>query len=271
MDEPLTHTFTCTDGTQLPVTLRLSARARHRRLTLEHTGTLIVTIPAGKGHKRQAEKDAAPAAVTAFLAQNRPWIERAAMRTRPQRETYEQSAAAGLPSHIDLLALRETWVVEYAPTQAQSLTVRRNGLRRIEDDGRKTSVLKLSGATHDEALCRRALIRFVTQRAKEALPPFAREVCRAVGAAPRDIKVNNRKSAWGVCTRDGIIKIDRKVVFLPPDLARQIVLHETAHLTHMNHSPQFYHTLFSLEGSSQEAEKAVKKAIQFVPAWMIDG
>jgi predicted metal-dependent hydrolase len=262
--------FVCADGTKLPVTLRLSARAHHRRLTLEHTGTLIVTIPAGKGHKRQAEKDAVPAAVTAFLEQNRPWIERAAARTRPQREAYEHSAAAGLPTHIDFPALREAWLVEYAPTQAQSISARRNGLRRIEDDGRRTYALKLSGAVCDEALCRRALVRFVTQRAKEALPPLAWEDCRAVGAAPRDIMVNNRKSAWGVCTHDGVIKLDRKAVFLPPDLVHQIVLHETAHLTHMNHSQQFYHTLFSLEGSSKEAEKAVKKAIQFVPAWMLD-
>jgi predicted metal-dependent hydrolase len=212
---------------------------------------------------------AMPNGLHAFLEQHRRWIERAAVRTRTQRETYEESRAAGLPSHLDFPLANELWLVEYRPTQARSVTAKADGLRRFEGR-RQVFALRLSGATHDEELCRRALIRFVAKRAKEAIPPFAHEVCREVGAKPRNITVNNRKSAWGVCTRAGDIRIDRRVLFFPADLARQVVLHEAAHLKHLNHSERFYAELFSYEGSTREAERAVKAALRFIPAWLID-
>jgi predicted metal-dependent hydrolase len=159
--------------------------------------------------------------------------------------------------------------VEYHPTQARSITVRADGLRRLQG-ARRVFALRLSGATSDEELCRRALARFTTRRAKEAIPPFAWEVCHEVGALPKSITVNKRKSAWGVCTQTGDIRIDRRVLFFPTDLARQVVLHEAAHLKHLNHSERFYDELFSYEGSTKEAERAVKKGIQFIPAWFLD-
>jgi predicted metal-dependent hydrolase len=263
------------------------AKARHSVLDTESNGNLIhddgcrtqimLTQKPRQGFSYSLTA-AAPAglpeaavdALRDFLEQNRRWIERAAVRTKEQRESYEESRAAGLPTHLDFPLADELWLVEYHPTQARSITARPSGLRRFQGS-RCVFVLKLSGAVHSEELCRRALIRFVTRRAKEVIPAFAREVCREVGATPRDITVNNRRSAWGVCTRAGDIRIDRRVLFFPADLARQVVLHEAAHLKHLNHSARFYDELFSYEGSTREAERAVKAGARFVPAWFIDG
>jgi predicted metal-dependent hydrolase len=208
--------------------------------------------------------------VQAFLESHRSWIERAAKRTKQQREAYEESRAAGLPSHLDFPLADELWLVDYRQTAAQTISIKPDGLRRIQGS-KQIYALKLSGAIHDEEFCRKALIRFTTKRAKEVIPPFAWEVCREIGARPKSITVNNRKSAWGVCTQAGDIRIERRVLFFPKDLARQIVLHEAAHLKHLNHSERFYQELYSYEGSTKEAEQAVKKAIQLVPAWFIDG
>jgi predicted metal-dependent hydrolase len=171
---------------------------------------------------------------------------------------------------LDFPLADELWLVEFRQTGARTVSVKPDGLRRIQGSKRIFS-LKLSGAVADEELCRKALVRFTVKRAREVIPPFAWEVCHEIGAKPRSITVNNRKSAWGVCTQGGDIRIDRRVLFLPKDLARQIVLHEAAHLKHLNHSECFYAELFSYEGSTKEAERAVKKAVQFVPAWFIDG
>ncbi|MDR3037139.1 MAG: M48 family metallopeptidase [Coriobacteriales bacterium] len=261
-------TFVCKDGTRLPVSVRVSTRAKRWRLQLSHTGDLEVVIPlTGRSKVPCAVPDAE---VTAFLESHRAWIERAARRTKPQREAYEGSRAAGLPTHLDFPLANELWLVEYRPTQAKNITIKPDGLRRIQG-AKQIYALKLSGATTDEDFCRRALVRFATRRAKEVIPPFAWEVCAEIGARPASVTVNNRKSAWGVCTHAGDIRIDRRVLFLPQDLARQIVLHEAAHLKHLNHSDRFYAELFSYEGSTREAERAVKKAIQLIPAWFIDG
>jgi predicted metal-dependent hydrolase len=272
----------------LAVEVRISTRARRWRLQLSYQGVLEVVVPrhdARLAASPEGRDDASVAgaipttlasspppmspAVHDFLERNRRWIERAAVRTRTQRENYEESRAAGLPTHLDFPLASELWLVEYCPTQARSVTARPGGLRRIQGS-RNVLALRLSGAIHDEALCRRALVRFTASRAKQVIPPFAWEVCREVGAEPRSITVNNRKSAWGVCTHAGDIRLDRRVLFLPADLARQVVLHEAAHLKHLNHSERFYNELFSYEGSTREAEQAVKKALTFIPAWFID-
>jgi predicted metal-dependent hydrolase len=254
--------FICTDGTRLSLSARVSTRAKRWRLQLSYQGALEVVIPARDARRADMVHD--------FLENNRRWIERAAARTSPQREAYEESRAAGLPSHLDFPLANELWLVEYRPTQAHSITVKSDGLRRFEG-ARQVFALKLNGAIADEELCRRALVRFVGRRAKEVIPPFALEVCREVGASPQSVTVNNRKSAWGICTRAGDIRIDRRVLFFPEDMARQVVLHEAAHLKHLNHSERFYDELFSYEGSTREAEQAVKKGVRFIPAWFIDG
>jgi predicted metal-dependent hydrolase len=254
--------FKCSDGTELAVSLRLSTRARNRRITLSHQGALEVVFPAADSRMMAIESTE----VQAFLETHRRWIERVARRTQPQREAYELSRAAGLPTHLEFPPVHELWQIEYRPTAAQKVTLTRAGLRAT--NGRQSSyALRLSGAVHDEAACARVLRRFVLQRARETLPAFGWRVCETTGAQPRDISVNSRKSAWGLCTRDGSIRLDRKLLFLPEDLATQIVLHEIAHLRQMNHSARFYEELFSLEGSSKEAERSVKQAMVYVPAW----
>lgn len=281
--------FICTDGTRLGLKVRLSNKAKHLRLSLSHSGVLEVVVPhrvatrtLTRRHKTQTPSASSSASAQAqtsepaleslaaeFAESHRSWVERAAKRTKPQRDAYTESREAGLPTHLDFPLANELWLIEYKPTAAESVTVKPDGLRRYEG-AKQIRALKVGGAVENEALCRKALVRFVTRRAKELIPVFAREVCHEVGATPREITVNNRKSAWGICTQAGDIRIDRKVLFFPTDMARQVVLHEAAHLKHLNHSERFYNELFSYEGSTREVEKAVKKAIRLIPAWFLD-
>jgi predicted metal-dependent hydrolase len=267
--------FICKDGTELPVFVRTSAKAKRWRLQLSHKGELEVVIPEREARRFTDTIASDPllsdpsSPATAFLESHRQWIERAVRRTKSQREAYEESRSAGLPTHLDFPLADEIWLVEYRPTTAHAVSAKPDGLRRIQGV-KQIFALKLSGATADEELCRKALMRFTVKRAKELIPPFAWGVCNEIHASPKSITVNNRKSAWGVCTQTGDIRIDRRVLFFPTDMARQVVLHEAAHLKHLNHSERFYRELYSYEGSTQEAEQAVKKGVQLIPAWFID-
>ena len=44
----------------------------------------------------------------------------------------------------------------------------------------------------------------------------------------------------GHCTSKKVIQLSRNLMFMPEDLIRYIICHELAHLTHMNHSPEFH-------------------------------
>ncbi len=62
---------------------------------------------------------------------------------------------------------------------------------------------------------------------------------RLTGAAP-PVKLSNARSEWGSCNHRGEIRLNWRLVQLPPDLADYVVAHEVAHLVELNHSPRFW-------------------------------
>ena len=79
---------------------------------------------------------------------------------------------------------------------------------------------------------------------------FARldEFRRAILALPLEVKLtptpsvrlSNARSEWGSCNARGEIRLNWRLVQLPPPLAEYVVAHEVAHLVELNHSPRFW-------------------------------
>ncbi len=76
--------------------------------------------------------------------------------------------------------------------------------------------------------------------ARTLLLPFAQQVADNLGLKPAGFEVGGGMRKLGHCTSKGIIRLSRNLMFLPEELVRYIICHELAHLTHMNHSPQFH-------------------------------
>ncbi len=54
------------------------------------------------------------------------------------------------------------------------------------------------------------------------------------------VRLTNARGEWGSCNHRGEIRLNWRLVQLPPDLAEYVVAHEVAHLVEMNHSPRFW-------------------------------
>ena len=95
--------------------------------------------------------------------------------------------------------------------------------------------------------------RAMDVQAHAVLLPLARLVARELSLSPAGFEIGRGMRKLGHCTSKKIIQLSRNLMFLPEPLIRYIICHELAHLTHMNHSPQF-HALVNQYCNGQEKE-----------------
>ena len=85
---------------------------------------------------------------------------------------------------------------------------------------------------------------------------MARTAAR-LGVPPPPVKISSARTEWGSCTRAGVVRLNGRLVHLPPPLARYVVAHEVAHLAEMNHSPRFWARVETLYPGHAAARRAL--------------
>ena len=74
------------------------------------------------------------------------------------------------------------------------------------------------------------------------------------------MRLSNARSEWGSCNARGEIRLNWRLVQLPPTLAEYVVAHEVAHLVHFDHSARFHSLLGELyEHDIAEANRWLKR------------
>lgn len=117
----------------------------------------------------------------------------------------------------------------------------------LDDESIKRTISKVIG-------------RAMESRAHMTLLPFARQVANELGLQPAGFEVGRGMRKLGHCTSKRVIQLSRNLMFLPEPLVRYIICHELAHLTYMNHSPQF-HALCNqyTGGKEKELERQLRQ------------
>lgn len=85
-----------------------------------------------------------------------------------------------------------------------------------------------------------AMKALMKRTAPHVLIPYAWETAREIGVSPKEIVIGRGAKKLGHCTSKGVIQLSFMLMFMPEELVRYIICHELAHLTVMNHSPQFH-------------------------------
>ena len=100
-----------------------------------------------------------------------------------------------------------------------------------------------NGLGHED--CRRAIRSAITswyrERASEQLEAAVERWRRRMGHQDRSrVLVRDQRRRWGSCAFDGTLRFNWRLVMLKPDLMEYVVVHELAHLTHRDHSANFW-------------------------------
>jgi predicted metal-dependent hydrolase len=133
-------------------------------------------------------------------------------------------------------------------------------LSRIEQDG--LCVIQIAEETLTCPSSTRDLRPIVEghfrQLAARELPARLLELAGLHGFAVRRISIRNQRSRWGSCSVRGTISLNWRLIQTPPFVSDYILLHELAHLTHMNHSKRYWAEVGRLCPDWREAEAWLK-------------
>jgi len=85
---------------------------------------------------------------------------------------------------------------------------------------------------HAEAQLRR--------QADVELRPRLAELAAEHGLAVTRVSIRGQRSRWGSCSPSGTISLNWRLAQLPPAVRDYVLIHELAHLRHLNHSARFW-------------------------------
>ena len=82
------------------------------------------------------------------------------------------------------------------------------------------------------------------------------------------MQVRGQRSVWGSYSSTGTLSLNYKILFLPPELADYVMLHELAHTGVLDHSPAFWSLLETYYPGARQADQRLSNAVRDVPPWL---
>lgn len=185
--------------------------------------------------------------VPSLLEENKHWI----IKHLPPISHKENN----LPNKISLQALNTEWTVHYQACQA-----------KLEMLIKPHHEIVLIGSIRDHNACKNKLIAWIKNIAAEHFALQLQALSTETNLSYKKFTVRDQKTLWGSCTSQKAIHLNYKLIFLPHELLRYVIIHELCHTKYLNHSSAFW-KLVSLFDPNWSQHKNALRRIQ-LPEWL---
>jgi predicted metal-dependent hydrolase len=228
---------------------RVRENRRAKRIILRVTVThgLEVVIPSAAARRQIPE----------VLAKNRSWIERALKKLCDEQVAANRELQAP-PAIISLPAVAEMWTV----TEEDAYGTR----PRLEEQ--LPHHLHLS-ADHRDTGWQPLLRAWLKDRAEKAFSTWLRQLSHRTGLTYTRLTVRLQKTRWGSCSRRGNISLNARLLFVAPEIAAYVLLHELCHTKELNHSSRFWRLVERFEPNWRRLDRALTDAARTLPRWAL--
>jgi predicted metal-dependent hydrolase len=223
--------------------LRESRRARRLTVRVFHSGRVEVVVPART----------ARATVDRFVERHRPWIEK--KRAEARRNAIPEEPFP--PQTIELAGAGERWRVHAGGGR---------GRARIKVAG--PGLLQLNGDLSNVRAVQQALRVWLVKRAAEVCAPLLAETARTMDLPYRKLAVRRQRTRWGSCSIRGTISLNCCLLFQRPAVLRYLLVHELAHVKHMNHSARFWDLVARHCPECRPLDRELLDGWRRVPSWV---
>jgi predicted metal-dependent hydrolase len=197
------------DGAAVEVVVKVSQRARSYRLSVPHTGTPVLTLPAS-GRWSEAQ---------GFLERQRGWLAARLKRAAPRTafSDGESVPVRGVPHLIHA-------------------TGRLRGRVEVSEIEGELCLLVPGEAAHIP----RRLTEWLKAEAHRDLAARSDVHAATLGVKVVSVSMRSQATRWGSCSSSGRLNYNWRLILAPPFVLDYVAAHEVAHLVHMNHSPSFW-------------------------------
>lgn len=216
-------------------------RAKYVKLRTKMPHGLIVTIPYRFNVKE----------IPAILEENKAWIIQQLLRLQTKSATV-------LPDKIALPALNEMWLIHYLKSTAKLQLIARPGYELV-----------LIGNTDDIVRVRKKLIDWLKIKAQEYLLIQLQKCSGECGLAFNQMSIRDQSTIWGSCTVRKNISLSYKLILLPYELMRYVLIHELCHTKYLNHSKAFWQLVAKFDPNYQAHRRLLHQAADDLPNWLI--
>ena len=224
---------------EVEYSIRKSNRAKYLQINVL-PGKGVEVVAPGRTTLKQARH---------FLQQHHAWIIR-------QLKKYGPLLTADLPHEISLQAMQKSWQIEYRSGSYKHY--------RIKDEH---PILHLTGPRYDQVIYQQKLQHWLRQSAKNILPQWLESISKHTGLSYRKLVIRSQKTRWGSCSATGTISLNDRLMFLPHETVRYVMLHELCHTKYMNHSSNFWNTVEKYCPDFSNHEKNLLHAHYELPGW----
>lgn len=99
---------------------------------------------------------------------------------------------------------------------------------------------------------KREAVQFISERVK-----FWSE---QMGLTPSQLKFREQRTRWGSCSTQKTINLNWRLIVFGPEIIDYVIVHELAHLQHMNHSDRFWSLVEKYIANYREVMKSLKES-----------
>lgn len=97
--------------------------------------------------------------------------------------------------------------------------------------------------------------RWYRKQARRVYLAYMKQRAPEMGVAFNTLRITSAQKRWGSCSTKGNISITWRLIMAPPHVIDYVIVHELAHLTHMNHSRRFWAKVKKHLPEHKEAKK----------------
>lgn len=130
--------------------------------------------------------------------------------------------------------------------------------KRILNANRDLIRKKIPLGSPDTQRARDAKKKILAKKAKEYLPYRLEYFAKLYGYQYERCRLSHAATRWGSCSSTGTISLNIGLMQVPESLRDYVILHELAHLNHMDHSPAFWAEVGEHDPRFKEHRKKLK-------------